>query len=280
VYTGKKENKMTTLDTKKEDDLSYIDYTPMNFINLFDPVDPVQSTTYSLGGDPGSTLTGTFGIDTATFAALARADVTMTKLDDIAAKDGTVTTDRWQADYIPSSDSKDGSTSDSKTGGSIQSSLTGIERVQFTDTSLALDLDVSQNAGSALALLYAGFDALPDADTFGKWIAQADNIDTANGSKAGAEKDTQDMAELGQSMIDFYVPNGVSNEDLVTLMYHNILGVVPTEQQLDIVSVIEDGSYTQGGYLALAAGLDINTVQYTGIQSKGLAYTPEDSKLG
>jgi hypothetical protein len=279
---------MATLDTKKADDLDYIDYTPMHFgfVDLTDPATSAQGSTFNLGVDLGSgsnsAVTGTDGIDTGIFAAHARADVTLTKLDDIAAKDGTVTTsDRWQADYTSSSKdgsgSKDGSSNDSKNGSS--NTLTGIERIKFTDTSLALDLDVSQNAGSALAMLYAGFDALPDAETFGKWIAEADRVDAANDSKAGTAKDTQDMATLGQSMIDFYAPQGVSNEGLVTLMYQNILGVAPTAEQLSIVSVIEDGTFTQGGYLALAAGLDINTVQYTGIENQGLAYTP-DTKLG
>lgn len=299
---------MAKLETKKKDDLALVDDTNMHFsfIDLTDQTSAINTSTQgstfnlglNLGTDNGSSLVGTAGIDTVKFAAQTRADVTLTKLGDIAAKDGTVTaSDRWQADYSSSSvskdgsstdskggsstDSKDGSTSDSKNGDSnTQSFLTGIERVQFTDTSVALDLEVTQNAGSALALLYAGFDTLPDAETFGKWIAKADSIDAANGSEAGAEKDAQDMAELGQSILDFYAPEGVSNEELVTSMYHNILGVGPNAAQLDIVRVIENGSFTQGEFFALAAGLEINTVQYTGVASNGLEYTPDNSKQG
>lgn len=149
-----------------------------------------------------------------------------------------------------------------------------IERLSFTDTKVALDLDHDDNAGAALAVLYAAFDELPDADNFGYWINESDQISTSTmvGSRI------ENMADL---MLDYYAPDGVSNEDLVNLLYNNILDKEPTElETATFVDIINNGTYTQASFLAMAAETDLNQNQYVELVGQGLAYNEYDSKAG
>jgi hypothetical protein len=52
--------------------------------------------------------------------------------------------------------------------------LTNIERLQFSDISLALDVGPAQNAGSVYMLYKAAFNRVPDAVGMGYWIAEKD----------------------------------------------------------------------------------------------------------
>lgn len=253
-------------------------------------------TIFDLGGasDVGANLSGSATtIDTIKFTAQTRAEVTLTPQEDsVDSKSGEVTQNRWTAQYDKESSSKGGSDiptfskngsdtpTDSKDGsaaGDTTTTFSSVERIQFTDTSVALDLDVSENAGSALALYNAGFNELPSALTFGKWIAKSDEIDAANDSKAGSAKDNQDMATLGQSMIDYYAPT-VSNENIVSELFKNVLDRDATAEDLKLSNLIDNGTFTQGEFLALAARLEQNTIEITGTKN-GMAYT-EDSKIG
>ena len=216
-------------------------------------------------------------IDTIKFAAQAREEVTLTPQEDfVDSQSGEVTQNRWRAQYDKESSSNDSSKDDSAVGDTT-TTFSQIERLQFTDTSVALDLDASENAGSALALYNAGFNELPSAQTFGQWIAKSDEIDSANNSKAGSIKDDQDMATLGQSMIDTYA-SGVSNEVLVAVLFNNVLGKTATAEDLTLSNLIDNGTFTQGEFFALAARQEQNTIEITGTTT-GMAYT-EDSKIG
>ena len=196
-------------------------------------------TIFDLGsGVSGDIFGSATTIDTIKFAAHVRADVEITYQEEfVSSKTGEVTQGRWTATFDNASsptDSKDGSQSptDSKDGSQSptdskggsdsssrsQNNLYEIDRAQFTDTSVAFDLDVSENAGSALALYNAGFNELPSPRIFGQWIAKSDEIDSANDSKAGSIKDDVDMTTLAQSMIDTYAP-GLSNEVLVAVLF-------------------------------------------------------------
>jgi Ca2+-binding RTX toxin-like protein len=213
------------------------------------------------------TLNGLGGIDTVVIYK-SLSDVSITKTD-------SSTDDNWHVNFNIEQASKDGS-------GFLpsSSSLIAIERIQLLDTNLALDLDPQQNAGSALALLYAAFNTTPDPEAFGKWIAEADSLTSTTDSKAGTNKPL-DTVELAQSMIDFYAPQGVSDSELVTLLHSNVIGTGPSAEQIDgYVNAIETGEYTQASFFTLAAQHEQNTIQLTGIQSQGLAYTPVDSKQG
>lgn len=92
-------------------------------------------------------------------------------------------------------------------------SLTGIERAQFADGSLAFD--IAGNAGQAYRIYQAAFDRTPDAGGLSFWIKSMDAgmalIDVAKGFVASAEF----QAVYGANP---------SNFDFVERLYENVLG--------------------------------------------------------
>jgi hypothetical protein len=93
----------------------------------------------------GTVITGGAGLDTAVYAG-ARADYAVTQ----AAAAINVT----------------------RTGAATADNLTGVERLLFDDTSVALD--TSGAGGKAYRLYQAAFDRVPDKAGIGYWIAQMD----------------------------------------------------------------------------------------------------------
>ena len=236
-------------------------------------------TIFDLGSESGSpeVVEGSATmIDTIRFVAHQREDVDIfyTPYGSPDSPNGSKTgrPDFLTVKYDDASSSKIGLSTTSS-----QTYLYQIDRAQFTDTSVAFDLDVSENAGSALALYNAGFNELPSPRIFGQWIAKSDEIDSANDSKAGSIKDDVDMTTLAQSMIDTYAP-GLSNEVLVAVLFKNVLGKEATTEELALSNLIDNGTFTQGEFFALAARQEQNTIEITGTTT-GMAYT-EDSKIG
>jgi len=191
----------------------------------------------------------------------------------VQSKDGS-----WAINYTitSTSGSKDGSKSGSSTAAATDS-LHDIERVSFSDgVHVALDIaSPNQVAGAALALLYAGFDSLPSATTFGHWIAKADEINdstTFDGSK---------VESLAQTMLTEYVPGGISDSSLVNILYTNVVGHVPDHDELNhFTQLLADGTYSQAGLFALAAESSLNTEQYAALIGNGLQYVAENGKVG
>jgi subtilisin-like proprotein convertase family protein/subtilisin family serine protease len=149
----------------------------------------VGSTLHGMGGN--DILRGGAGLDTAAFLH-ARADYTVTK-----------TADGYQVKDTKGDEGND--------------QLTGIERLQFSDSVLALDAGTGI-AGQAYRLYQAAFNRTPDAGGLGYWIGAMDKgtalIDVAKGFVSSAE---------------FQSLYGVSpsNAELVTHLYSNVLHRAP-----------------------------------------------------
>lgn len=104
--------------------------------------------------------------------------------------------------------------------------LTGIERVQFTDRSIAFDVDGV--AGKAYRLYQAAFDRTPDAGGLGFWIN-------------AMEKDGMSLAQVAQGFADsaeFGAMYGSkpSAANLVNTMYQHVLHRAPDSGGLDFWS--------------------------------------------
>ncbi|MCE2831305.1 MAG: DUF4214 domain-containing protein, partial [Oxalobacteraceae bacterium] len=90
--------------------------------------------------------------------------------------------------------------------------LIGIERIQFTDTAIALD--TGGRVGQAYRIYKAAFDRTPDTTGLGYWIAQMDK--------------GMDVVEVAARFIDsaefrqLYGSN-VSNAAFITNVYKNVL---------------------------------------------------------
>lgn len=128
--------------------------------------------------------------------------------------------------------------------------LTGVERVGFSDIYVALDVTPDGNAGQAYELVSAVFN-VASTGLLGQWLAAFD---------AG-----QNMTQVAQSILDYYAPAGVSSEALVNLLYNNIVGSAPDSATLNgLVGLIDSGQYTQAGFMAAVAQLDTAVQQLPG----------------
>lgn len=112
--------------------------------------------------------------------------------------------------------------------------LVGVERVYFADTAVALDVDASSNGGKAYRLYQAAFDRTPDAAGVGFWMSALDKgmslLAIAQGFIASPE------------YIKAYGSN-ISNHDLVTKYYQNILHRTPEGAGLDFwVGALDKGT--------------------------------------
>lgn len=94
--------------------------------------------------------------------------------------------------------------------------LTNIERLQFADKTLALD--ITGNAGQAYRLYQAAFNRTPDGGGLKYWIEQMDTGTTLEQVAVGFINSAEFKALYGENP---------SNEDFVTKLYSNVLHRAP-----------------------------------------------------
>ena len=94
--------------------------------------------------------------------------------------------------------------------------LVDIDRIQFTDKTLAFDLD--GNAGQAYRLYQAAFDRVPDQGGLGYWIDQMDHGMGLSQVATGFINSAEFKALYG---------NNPSDAEFVTLLYDNVLHRAP-----------------------------------------------------
>ena len=143
----------------------------------------------TLDGQGGNdTLDGGAGLDTAVFSGI-KAGYTLTRTSSgmtaVSASEGT-------------------------------DALIHIERLQFTDKTLAFDLD--GNAGQAYRLYQAAFDRVPDQGGLGYWINEIDRGTGLSQAATGFINSAEFKALYG---------NNPSNSEFVTLIYDNVLHRAP-----------------------------------------------------
>jgi len=144
--------------------------------------------------------------------------------------------------------------------GDITDELKDIERIAFSDTSIALDID--GNAGSTAKILGA---------VFGKAAL-------TNKAYAGIGLSLLDSGEYTyESLMDYAltVAGAQSNAQVVELLYTNAIGIGPTaEQTQSFVALLDTGTYTRASLGALAAEYAVSSVTLAGLAETGLEYTP------
>jgi Ca2+-binding RTX toxin-like protein len=140
--------------------------------------------------------------------------------------------------------------------------LTNVERLQFSDGHLALDL--SGNAGEVAKILGAVFGA-----------ASVSN-QTYVGIGLHFTDTGMSYADLVQLAINAALgPNASSHSAVVSLLYTNVIGVAPDAATLaSFTSLLDNGTYTVAGLGMLAADISYNTdhINLTGLAATGLAY--------
>ncbi|WP_395702523.1 DUF4214 domain-containing protein [Aquabacterium sp.] len=192
-----------------------------------------------LGGN--DTLRGGGGIDTAIYRG-SRGDFVLTRQ-----------ADGWQLQDTRGREGRD--------------ALNGIERLQFADGDLALDLD--GHAGMVARLIGAlfGKDALARGDLVGLGLSLLDE-----------GRSWSDLAALAVDSDLFAQAAGShSNVDFVRVVYRHVVGTAPDDATLNhYVQLLDSGATSQATLALMASQTDLNAQQIdlAGLTEHGLAFLP------
>lgn len=147
-----------------------------------------------------------------------------------------------------------------ETGLDGQQQLSGVERLKFSDTSVALDLN--GNAGTTVKILGAVFGkpAVSNKEYVGIGLDLLDkgmSYDTLAGLALNAAKAT-------------------TNDQIVTTLWANVVGSAPSaEDKAPFIKMLEDGM-APGTLARIAADTSLNTtnINLVGLAQTGIEYTP------
>lgn len=142
--------------------------------------------------------------------------------------------------------------------------LTGIERFQFADQKIAIDLGAGQAAGNTARLIGAAFDA-PAIQTHPDYV----------GIGLGLFDSGQSMLQVSQRVIG--VLGNPSDDAFVDSVYQNVVGITPAPADHNFYAGLlmgSGGSMTQAQLLELAANSDVNAtnIDLIGLQQTGVEF--------
>lgn len=142
--------------------------------------------------------------------------------------------------------------------------VTNVERLAFADGAIALD--VLETAGQAYRLSRAAFDRTPDEVGIGFWIDKLDHGLTLD--------QVADAFVASQEFRDLYGA-APSNEEIVTLLYRNVLDRAPDQGGFDFwVEVLASGREDVAGVLAAFSESSENSLAVYADIELGIAYQP------
>jgi len=144
--------------------------------------------------------------------------------------------------------------------------IANVERFQFADTTLALDIGAKQNAGSGYMLYKAAFNRTPDGAGLGYWINKMDTGMT--------------YATVAQNFVnsaEFKAAFGGSNptvEVLVTKLYNNVLNRTPDAAGLDFwqARLATGGGWNTADVLGYFSTSNENVANVTPLIANGIQY--------
>jgi len=187
------------------------------------------------GGIGNDTIEGGDGIDTAQFSST------------------------WN-DYKTSLANKVFSVTDKRSSSDGTDSLTGIERLKFTDKSIAIDLD--GNAGITAKVIGAvlGSSSVKNPTYVGIGLSYTDK-----------GMSYSDLGSLALSAV-----GATTNDAIVTTIWRNVVGTNPSAaEKAPFVKMLEDGMKA-GDLVVLAADTAFNTtnINLVGLAQTGIEYIP------
>jgi len=148
----------------------------------------------------------------------------------------------------------------------VDDTLTNIERLQFTDTTIALDTSATQTAGSGYMLYKAAFNRTPDVGGLGFWINKMDGNMSFN-----------TVAQNFVNSAEFKTAYGGSNPSvntLVTKLYNNVLIRNPDGGGLAFwQDKLTTGGWTVANVLGYFATSAENVTNVTPLIANGIPYT-------
>lgn len=142
--------------------------------------------------------------------------------------------------------------------------LSNIERINFKDIDVALDVD--GNAGEAYRLYQAAFNRAPDKGGLGYWIDRLDH---------GAALDAIAGGFVGSAEFRTIYGAQPTNLDIVSRFYQNVLHRAPDQAGLDYwVNILNTKQATVAEVLVGFSESNENYTQLIGSMSNGIEYQP------
>lgn len=146
--------------------------------------------------------------------------------------------------------------------------LINIERLIFTDTNLALDIDGV--AGRAYRIYEAAFNRTPDPVGLGFWIEKMD--------------DGASVAQVSQGFINsaefqaMYGPD-LSNDQFILLLYENVLNRAPDQAGYDYWNFVMAQGVSRADVLAYFSESPENIAKVAPLIVNGILYIPYDGDV-
>jgi hypothetical protein len=142
--------------------------------------------------------------------------------------------------------------------------LLNIERLQFDDKALAVD--INGNAGQVYRLYQAAFDRKPDTGGLGVWINQMDNGKSLEWVSAQFQTSQEFQLKYGSN---------VSTDQFVTLLYQNVLHRSPDSGGLSAwKGALDAGAQSRAQVLAGFSDSTENQIALIGSIQNGIEYIP------
>ncbi len=148
------------------------------------------------------------------------------------------------------------------TGGGSTDTLVNVQRIQFSDTTLAFDLGANQSSGEAALLLHAalGNSGVNNRSDMGNMVAYLDQ--------------GHSVSQTAQCMLSNGIANFGSNNAFVSAIWQNVVGSPIDPGNLALYTQdLANGTFTQASLLALASQTSINqaTANLIGLSTHGVA---------
>ena len=143
--------------------------------------------------------------------------------------------------------------------------LNDVERLQFSDTNLALDIELWDNAGSAYRLYKAAFDRAPDEVGLGYWIEQLDN--------GGSLELAANGFLISDEFRSLYGTNPSDNL-FVTKLYNNVLDRDPDQGGLNYwIGQLNNGMSRESALINFSESNE-NVSNVAALIENGIQYQP------
>ena len=140
--------------------------------------------------------------------------------------------------------------------------LTGIERLNFSDISLAFDLDGNAGIVAKLLGVVLGGASLSQADVVGIALQVQDNLQLS-------------LEQIMGLALDAVLGEDASHEEVFNLYYTNLFGQAPSPaESAQFVPLLDNGTYTPVSLGVAAAEHEINlaNINLVGLAQNGLEY--------
>lgn len=154
----------------------------------------------------------------------------------------------------------------------FETSLVGVERLQFGDFAYAFDFEADQSAGGVYRVYQAAFNRRPDLDGLGFWIGKSDQGVSIKEIAVGFVNSVEFERVYDLKLNDAFA-SGQDIEKIVGTFYNNVLGRAPEKEGFDYwVGVLRSKADTVANVLGDFANSTENKANLVGVLQDGFEY--------